>query len=442
MIRSAWLVDATVYHRKIDKDVLELRKKFYALKNYAKHSKFGIHPVPTQNSFSIGLLRIGTILANNGICVRYIHADDVETILHDENASNLPDIVMFSSVTPTIEWCSKMSYRIRQMNSKVKLAIGGAHVNAAFGLTKKRTFCFDRIIKGYDIDAVETLFSTRLKRPKKYVNYNLLPRDLKYYGINLFTILGCVNRCNYCTDHKVPHYKNTDDGGLAEIIGLVGRSRHIHYFDSTLGGGVEGAEAVSKEIRKVNHSCYLSCDFRADLVSKHIVMELESAGFKEIMLGVETSDSNVLLFNNRCIDTYVILKALRTIRDYTNMYISIYTLTGLPGANENTTANDIEFFSYLYKDNLVDEIKNTLFVPYPNDNINWEEKGLVIENRKWCDYDRQSFPVFSGELSSGQIWENYLEITKSIVDDWESALQCSTKGGALYPEYILEYYSS
>jgi len=442
MIRSAWLIDATVYQKNIDKSLLALRNKFYLLKNYAKNKKFGIHPVPTQNAFSLGLLRIATLLENNSISARYIHSDDLVEILDKENPFNLPDVVIFSAVTPTIEWCSEMSSRVKQINSKVEVVIGGAHVNAAFESTRKRNFRFDRIIKGYDINAVETLLGIKIQRPLKFVNYDLLPKGLMQYDINLFTTLGCVNNCSYCSDSKIPYFMNSNDGDLSEIIRIVGGSKNVHYFDSTLGGGIERAGAVLEKIKQVNHSCHISCDFRADLVNTSIVMKLASAGFKEIMFGVETIDRKVLLYNNRRISIEVILKALRMVRDYSDMYISIYTLAGLPGTNETTSAKDIEFYSYLYKENLVDEIKNSLFVPYPIDNVNWEEKGLIIENAKWSDYDRQSFPVYSGSLTSEQIWDQYLKITKSIVDNWESALKCNINKATPYPEYYLKCYSS
>ncbi len=93
----------------------------------------------------------------------------------------------------------------------------------------------------------------------------------------------------------------------------------------------------------------------------------------------------------------------------------------------------------------MDEIKNAQYVPYPRDGIDFGQRGVIIKDNDWENYDRQSFPVYeTAELSRQQIWDEYLDTARVINEAWMKGWQIQSidaiRDADIYPEYIVENY--
>ena len=440
------LVDATTYDKPIDSKLCDLKRQYFQIKNIVRFSRLGEHNPPKQKTYSIGLLRIATILNRNGHSVKYIELSNLYTLL--KKSMFVPDIIAFSAVCPTVPLCSELVTEIKPMIPSTKFVLGGAQLNVAPNVTKQLFNNFDVYSIGYDIKAAEQLVGQRLKQVSKpYVDFSLLPHKISEYSINTFSTLGCPFSCNYCQDGLIPYESVYDDGNIPFFQQNISQRSCVHFFDSVLGAGKENRIfEVCNNIHNTHHDFILSCDFRADLINERIIEHMVKAGFKEIRLGAESADDDLLTFNNRTLKNDKLLKALQMIRENSDMYISLYSAVGFPGSTYDNINATISHFSYLLESRMIDEVKNCIFVPYPFDKKRFSENDLIIRNTNWKDYDRQSFPVYDlKNLNASEIWELYLLMAEKINQSWIRAFNIDESilnQQSLYGEYIVQNYIS
>ena len=438
------LVDATTYSKPIDKRLYDLKRQYFKIKNIVRYSRLGQHNPPKAKTYSIGLLRIATILNKNGENVRYIELNDLYDMI--ESAAFIPDIIAFSAVCPTVPLCSEVVADIKPRIPSARFVLGGAQLNVAPQLTKRLFPNFDVYSIGYDIYAAEQIVGRKLNQVvNPYVDFSLLPYKISEYSINTFSTLGCPFACNYCQDGLIPYDPVYDDGNVPFFIKNIPEKSCVHFFDSVLGAGNEKRIIeVCKNVQNTHHDFILSCDFRADLINERIIECMVNAGFKEIRLGAESADDDLLSLNNRTLKNERLLKALQMIRENSDMYISLYSAIGFPGSTHDNIHATISLFSSLLESRMIYEVKNCIFVPYPFDEDRFSEKELVIRNFDWRDYDRQSFPVYDlKELNANEIWELFLLMTERINQSWAKGFSIdflSLESQPMYGEYIVGNY--
>ncbi len=443
-MKNILFINATSYNITLPEEAYELRLKYSRVKNYVKKRRIAnLNPNTNNNtrSYSIGLLRIATILHYNGYDVRYIDFDDIDINEIQSFISNF-DVVAFSAVTPTVPKCAELCEKIKSFTDSIIVAIGGPHINVAKKMTQKRYSCFDIYADGFDIEAAAKIASispASLRLPDTFVDYSLLPYPLTEYVLNTFTTLGCNYMCDYCQDHLIPYYENPDVTGLKQFIGNIPRGTRIHFFDSTIGVNYARTKAVCNALIEMDHGFLLSCDARAEAISPEIVKLLEAAGFTEINLGMETADDNVLKNNNRYLSHSKMVNKLETIRKNSGLYIAIYNAVGIPGSTLETTEKSRNALKNLLLDDLIDDIKSCVYVPYPMDEKNYLEREVIIENYDWSLYDRQSYPVYRlKNMTSQEIWTESLNLLQTSVYTWLLKYRISSID-ELPNEYWIEY---
>ncbi len=448
LTRSIWLIDATSYKKDIDYELRKIKKDYFKIKSFARQQIIGKHVLPTQKTFSTGLLRIATLLRRMGYSIEYFHLEDFLSQKIIERYDILPMIAAFGCVCPTIPICDRLAKEIKNRDDNVITAVGGAHINVALKETMQRYTSFDRYVYGYDKEAVSRLINDDIDDSIDYipyVDYSILPYSLNEYDINIFSTLGCPFKCAYCQDGQVPYYEYLLDGGISMIQEKLVPKKLIHFFDSTLGYSESRLLQVCEKLSNINHKFILSCDIRAEFITEKSIAALEKAGFKEIRLGLETIDKEVLRRNNREILPDAIMKKIRIIRNASELYLTLYTVSGLPGYTLETYKKNKEVYKYLLETRSVDEIKNAQYVPYPRDNTDFHQRGIIIKDNNWENYDRQSYPVYeTTELSRQQIWNEFLDTAKVINEAWLKRWKIHSidelSNLEVYPEYIVGNY--
>ena len=333
------------------------------------------------------------------------------------------------------------------MYPSIRIVIGGPQVNVAPKMTKKLYFGFDQYIAKYDIAAASTIVGSTvstLKMPPKYIDYNFLPTHVSKYAINIFTALGCRYGCDYCQDSKMPYFESSLTGSLEQLINELPCGAPVHCFDSNFGYSNERALKSAIAISSLNHSFILSCDMRPELVTPKLVETMSRAGFKEIRMGIECTDERVLEKNSRTAKLIDLDSAIYSIRQNSDIYITLYSIVGLPGSTHESFERDRSFYKELLSCKVIDEIKNTLFVPYPQDSKIKYRDGMEIIEKDWVHYDRQSKPVYQLDgLTSDDIWKEYLNVAKAINESWLKGLgiaKLDDLPDRRYPEYISDKY--
>lgn len=443
-MKNILLINATTYDVQLPNEAQILRSNYSRAKSCIKKRKIpDINPMLICNtrSYSVGLLRIGTILKENGFAVQYRDFEDTDWETLEALLENV-DLIAFGAITPTVPRCAQLCQRIKQVSPSITVAIGGAHINVAKSITQDRYPCFDIYADGYDVAAAAKLVGkpeNSLTLPKEYVDYSLLPYPLSEYILNTFTTLGCTYRCDYCQDHRIPYYENSDVTGLRHLIGKVPRGSRVHYFDSILGVKEVRTKQVCEALSKIDHGFLLSCDARAEMITPEIVQMMEGAGFTEISFGMETADEAVLRANKRTLSTERLSAAFDVIRNYSNMYISVYNAIGIPGSTIGASEKSREVLIDWLQNDRIDEIKTCIYVPYPMDGKNYRNRGVILDTDDWSLFDRQSFPVYHLEhMTSQEIWDESIKLMEASVNAWIKKLGFDTIDD-LPNEYWIEY---
>lgn len=441
-----WLVDYNYYQRDIDDELYSYRKEYFKIKSFVRKQIIGDTAPAKTRVFSNGLLRIATLLAQNGIAVRYLHYYMLEEWL--TRKEEIPQCVAFSAVCPTVPYCAELCQKIKKQYPNVKVLLGGSHVNVAEKETVERYGnVFDGFSTGFELEAAEKIANRKLKiLSPKYVDYSLLPFPLREYAINTFTTMGCPFSCAYCVDGRAPHFTASMNGQLDDMKSLLPDRTLVHFFDSVLGYSQEGLKRVCTSIEETGHNFLLSCDMRADILTPELVRRLSKAGFVEIRLGMESSDEELLQKNERTLSFARFKKQLEMIRENSNLYVALYAITGLPGTTWEIQSRTIEACGELQREGLVHEIKNMLYVPYPMTGVDYAARGVKIIEQDWQKYDRQSYPVYETEqMKQKELWDLYLYTSKRINELWLSSLGFSSieevpKISGYYAEYIQKNY--
>ncbi len=440
-----WLIDYTHYKKNIDPTLQKAKRDYFRIKSYHRMQKIGYTAPVKTRVFSTGLLRLATILSYNGIPVCYMDYEMLQESLN--SAAPLPEKIAFSCVCPTVPLCARLSEQIKHISPEVEILIGGPHINLASKQTKALFPVFDKLVVGYEMDAAQQIASCVLNKiPPSYVNYSLLPLPLSEYAINTFSTMGCPFSCNYCVDGRAPFFTVSDDGQLSEMITLLPPRTLIHFFDSVLGYSSERIKQVCKAIKATKHNFLLSCDMRAELLTPEIVHLMQEAGFVEIRLGMESSSDELLEQNGRTLLSEQFMSKLKMLRKESSLYITLYTISGLPGTTRQIQEAMLKQCDMLFKSGLVDEIKNAQYVPYPITDLDYNQRGITILCNDWTEYDRQSFPVYrTREMDAPQLWELYIETAQSINQSWLESLGFSSIDevpmfNGYYSEYVADQY--
>lgn len=435
-----WLIDYTHYHKNIDSRLAACKQDYFRIKSYARAQKIGPTAPTHSRVFATGLLRLATLLDRNGVEVRYLHYYDLERLLETE--AQLPSRVAFSAICPTISGCADLAKRIKERSPSTHISVGGVHVNLNPTTTLAQFPVFDELSIGYEKEAAEKIAGHALKEiSAPYADYKLLPYPLKEYAINTFTSMGCPFQCAYCADGKAPHFCSSKDGQVSIMKDLLPPKTLVHFFDSVLGYNQEGLRQTCAALQAAQHKFLLSCDMRADLLTPELLEWMEKAGFVEIRLGMESADDDLLKRNQRTLTMDRFGQQIRMIRENSNMYITLYSITGLPGTTVEGQKRTLDYCRELFAESLVDEIKNALYVPYPMEGVDYSARGITVFNQDLSCYDRQSFPVFYTEaMRAEDLWELYIYTAESINRSWLSGLGfASIEEVPLLPGYYREY---
>jgi len=441
--KHIWLIDATSYKKNISKDLISSKKVFYKLKAIARDKRIGDHNPPGLKTFSNGLLRVGTILNQNGYRISYFTIDE---IIKNLNFGTLPDIIAFGAICTTVPICAKISLKVKEIKPEIIVAIGGAQSFFSPSLIREQFPEFDKVIPDSEFVAASKLVDSKIETfnssDNVHLDYSILPYPLYDYSINLSTCHGCLHSCSYCLDNRYKFRDISIDGDISVLFGKIPSKTAIHYCDSNIGGNPFRALKVASAIKATNHDFLLSCDVRSDLVNPLLIRKIFSAGFVEIRLGLDSGNAKCLNRLGRKIEFDKFIKSLKCIRDNSNMYISVYMLTGLPGTSEMDTVKNKNIILQLFEQKLIDQIKHHLYVPYPTDHMRNGHPEVTIIQNDWSKYDRLSYPVYKlPGFTSDQIWQQYIEMEKFINETWSNAL--NVKGDELnrmYPDYNINSY--
>ena len=408
----------------LNKSEKDRSKKYGLAINKAVSKKLNINE-EIINAFSgkfavnYGLLMLGYLLKQKNIDTELISGDyfnnEEDFLKYLSEKANEYTVIGLTSTTPQFEQVKRINNTMKNSNPKLKSILGGPHT--LYYKTGEPEENIDVIHIGYGIDVSANIIekmlngeyiSSKIVKTDYYFDcpkdFELIPKEhLNDTMLYSYLSFGCPNNCNYCMEHKLVKRVcfNNIDKKIKEIKLLVNKynRKFVHLADSDfLLNNVYLKEFLDK-LEKSNIRCCFSVNATPNTLYNEknfeLIKRFVDDGLVEILIGVEHFSPKVLKILNKNYDMKKLFKVLKIIKEDVKLPVmSLYTLVGLPGEDQEAIEENIETFKKITKEGLYDFSFPKFFIPYPDTDIYLypEKYNVKILTKDWSEYHRWSLP--------------------------------------------------
>ncbi len=341
-------------------------------------------------SRELGLLQVGSMLADNNIEVKLIPGiyNKEKTLSLLKKYSKDFDIVGTTCLTPEINIALEILKKSKEINSNIKTIIGGQHVTWTDIETLRKNNFVDIVVRGEgetsfleivegkkknEIKGITFKESGKIKKKKRCnalkeipkLNEDLLKKYLddidkevssgpyEKFQFNHMTSRGCPYNCSYCIEpkfwgHCVRFKKIKHIIEENNIIVTSKSCKRIFFMDSTFTANRKFAENLCNEIKKQNYNIKLKCYTKINIYDKKIASTLSKSGFSVVYFGIEHFHPYVQkMMNKKSTFNEVItgLKNAKSAKQFTGSFL----LIGHPGDNLERSKYSYSKTEYLIK---------------------------------------------------------------------------------------------
>lgn len=385
----------------------------------------------------LGLLYVGTVLKNEGHCVRLVDID-TEGINEGKfrkifNAFN-PEAVGITSVTPTFSNAVKWGELSKKLNKDVPVIFGGAHASIAPEEVMKKT-CVDAVVAGEgeitvkelfdalsnkrpdlkgikgvyykregkivandkrplvdDLDSIPFPDRSLLKKPRAF-----MPPDAMRSPIaTILTSRGCPGDCTFCCAVRIFSKRfraRTVANMMREIEHLVRHEgvKEIHILDDLFIANKQRVLELSRELKKKGISVYFQLlnGVRTDFTNRDVLKILKDMGVKAIGYGVESGNEDILKKARKYIPLHITRNAFKLSKEL-GFETWAFLIFGLPGETEETIKETIKFTKELDPD----FAKFQILIPISGTEVSTQlAKDNLILSDNYDDYGFFTKPV-------------------------------------------------
>lgn len=435
-------------------------------KNPSKPTVLLINPNTTNSKYNyrkenasppLGLVLIGTVLADNDYNVRIIDMD-IENLIQDDILYRIRDIKFdYVGISMNFSMCANISLNIaKQIKDKYKnipVIVGGNHATfTSEDLLLEK--CIDFVIRynGHDTfnDLIKILerknynvadlleckgiafrnegkILSTANRDNMYdldkiplFDWNLIPLHLysENQRWNLFTSVGCTNSCHFCSTSAfngrcrirqmsypriMEHINNIYKYENKDYINLI-------FLDDAFTADKQRIIGLCSEIIDYRLKIKWACNARADQVDEELLRFMKKANCSSIFFGVESCDKDVLLSTNKKLKVDLNQKFLE-VKSH-GIAITLSFIIGLPKETKNSLSKIEELIKSVRPYNA----KFSFLVLYPGTEyyINKEKYGIRQLITDWDKYERYMPYIETEALSAEDQMEALIRLTESF----------------------------
>jgi anaerobic magnesium-protoporphyrin IX monomethyl ester cyclase len=355
----------------------------------------------------LGPLYLAAVLERDGFAVKVW---DIREDFNDFNNPPEADIYCLTAVTSQIDDMKDLNRIIKKKyGDKVYTIIGGVH---ATWLPDDCVDDFDCVVQDEAegiITKICTEKPTGIHKAERIIDLDTIPHPARHLmpdnravsedlwggykynsdghvGGTLMTSRGCPFNCAFCANVVQKTRFRSADNVVEEIELMMDKynCRHFRFLD-------DNAIIDKKRFQELAPKLHdLDIRFRGSISSVLVNPEycelLYYAGCREIGIGFESADDNILKIVNKAgkATTNMHSEAIKMIQK-AGMKAKIYIITGLPGETEES----IDAIKRFVIDLKPDKYIVSLFTPYPGTPIfnNPEFYKAEILHKKWREYD-------------------------------------------------------
>ena len=386
-----------------------------------KYLDFGVTPV--------GLAYIASFLKSKGCDVKLVDLmfstsnwEEVRLLIERES----PLWVGISATTPQINAAFMAAQIVKEINSAIKVVIGGVHASALPDETIKEKnidvlvygegeLTMLELVSGKALKDITGIYYKEggeiIKNPPRglvkdidifpYPLYEDLPIEkygTEFFGATLGIVSsrGCPHRCVYCaanTVHKRQYRKRSIENIIGEIEKLktVFKAKRFTFHDDTFTMDAARTTAICETLIKKNLGLEWNCITRADKLTKPLLKIMKSAGCRTIQIGVESGDNEILRLAQRRETVEDAVRAISWTKE-AGMEVVGYFIIGLPYETRETIEETIRISKKLN----IDYAQFSILVPLPGSAV-WDmaqEKDLLeIVSPGWDNFGRYGEPI-------------------------------------------------
>ena len=348
-----------------------------------------------------------------------------------------PDIIGLQILTPNRVSSYQLIEYIHEKYPNIQLIIGGVHSTTMYKqLIEKYPFLIVVVGEGEITFAelVEKLHSKNdnlnsidgiafshnnnvIKTNQRELidNLDILPFPKHELFFNnertsgcIVTTRGCPFSCSFCCLDKISRrivryrsVKNVVDE-IEYMTDKFPQMTNIWIHDDSFFLKTKRVIDICEEIIRRKIKMEFVCSGRMKPLSKELVVRLEKANFKKVMLGLESANEGILRSAHKNITQNDVIKAFQLF-SHSSIYLHAFLIVGLPGETLETVMETANFVKNLQKIKYVDYDSLALLTIYPGTEIYEiaKDSGLIDDNFWLSD---KPTPIFTVENSLDQLF--------------------------------------
>jgi hypothetical protein len=285
-----------------------------------------------------------------------------------------PDIILVTSgVSYSYEGVFLAMDLLDDRFPAVKKILGGIYATLCTAHARKHSkaaLVWQGDINNTFIKALNQYAGSRIE-PLAEIKFKELVPDYTFYPATPYASVkftqGCPFACTYCAIKQLceGYYQRDKDNILGEMEGYQARGiKNIAFYDDALLYKNYFIKSVLKEIikRGMKFMFHASNGLHAAYLDSETAMLMKQAGFVEPRLSLETTDYELQRSTGNKVTGEAFEKAVDNLRKagFRDGDIGVYILAGLPGQDIDSVMEDVE---YLEDMNL--RIKPAIYSPIP-----------------------------------------------------------------------------
>jgi len=342
------------------------------------------------------------------------------------------DVVASGGTTPEYDLIAEIFRKVKETDREIVTVAGGPHYSAVPHPTPNLDYIITGEGEASFAELVGELETNGSKRPEKtevikgkpvdnldeipFPTRDLVDNDCYTYMIEgklqkatlMMTSRGCPYKCIFCHNSKFP--RKLRFRSLENVVGEMRdlakyKIKNFLFVDDTFTLHKKRTMELCDRMIKEDFNFRWACFTRADTISRDLVQKMEDAGCRELSIGVESGNQEILDIICKDETKEQIRKASEIVSKFPKIDKRSSYIIGHPYETMETAMETINFAKSLP----VDRAFFNIMTPYPSSvlyDMAKKGQGIRILTENWSEYKRFGNCVIeTDELSRDQIIE-------------------------------------
>lgn len=262
----------------------------------------------------LGILYLAAVLEKNNISVKIIDIGAQKQSLNETLKiikKEKPILVGISAMTPLLQGTVILAKKIKKLNPKIKVCIGGPHISADpkfinrikyfdFGITGEGEYSlletFQKIINKQKIDKIIIGKTPKNLSQIPHPAYHLIDLTKYHKTTSIMATRGCPFNCYYCSRpciSNIVRCREVNDV-IDEMNSLYFHCNGDYLFqDDSLTINREFTIKFCNQLLKQNKKYHWAGYTRVDLVDEKLLKLMSKAGCYSLTFGIESGDEKI-----------------------------------------------------------------------------------------------------------------------------------------------------